>query len=395
MNKEPNGQRTLILGATDFSYSLALEIRANPHSGYRVIGMVAERDGSPEQSHYPVLGTMAELRDIIARTEPDRIIVTISERSGFAKELVEARFFRNIDVDDGVQVFERLTGKLAIDSQTQAGMLFSDDFNPSRFSLLASRAISLLFATIGIVVLAPLLLLIAIAIKLDSPGPVLFVQTRIGLSCKSFRLYKFRTMHPQLEKTSEWAADNGHRVTRVGRWLRKFRLDELPQFVNIIANDMNLVGPRPHPSSNYELFALVARNTPECGEQIPFYSMRSMVLPGITGWAQVRYQYANSLIEEIEKLRFDLYYVKHYSLWLDLRIVFETMKVVLLGQEGPKAELVSETSRIGSGPFRPLPVQQSTAGKSAVTLVGGMQDRRVIGVVSDKKPGLRRTLQVP
>jgi lipopolysaccharide/colanic/teichoic acid biosynthesis glycosyltransferase len=139
-------------------------------------------------------------------------------------------------------------------------------------------------------------------------------------------------MHTATGSTSEWAKDNGERITRVGRWLRKFRLDELPQFVNILRGDMNLVGPRPHPASNFELLVLVSRNAPACGEAIPYYTVRSMVRPGITGWAQVRYRYANDLEEEIEKLRYDLYYIKHLSVWLDLRILFDTVKIVLLGR---------------------------------------------------------------
>jgi len=148
---------------------------------------------------------------------------------------------------------------------------------------------------------------------------------------RRFKLIKFRTMHPVSQKTSEWAKDNSDRITRVGRWLRKFRLDELPQFVNILRCDMNLVGPRPHPASNFELLVLVSRNAPEHGEVIPYYSLRSLVRPGVTGWAQVRYGYANDLEEEIEKMRYDLYYIKHQSLWLDLRILFDTVKIVLAG----------------------------------------------------------------
>jgi len=138
-------------------------------------------------------------------------------------------------------------------------------------------------------------------------------------------------MHPANERTSEWVRENRHRITLVGRWLPTFHLDELPQFVNIARGDMNLVGPRPHPVSNYELLALVARNTPESGEDIPYYSLRLMVRPGLTGWAQIRYGYANNVDEETEKLRYDLYYVKHMSLRFDLRILFDTVKIVFLG----------------------------------------------------------------
>jgi len=139
-------------------------------------------------------------------------------------------------------------------------------------------------------------------------------------------------MRDQEGAPSEWAGDNAHRITRLGRWLRALRLDELPQFVNVLRGDMDVVGPRPHPGSNFSLFVTVLRNLPECGEEIPYYSLRSMVRPGITGWAQVRYRYANNLEEEIEKMRYDLYYIKHLSLWLDLRILFDTVKIVLFGR---------------------------------------------------------------
>jgi lipopolysaccharide/colanic/teichoic acid biosynthesis glycosyltransferase len=150
---------------------------------------------------------------------------------------------------------------------------------------------------------------------------VFFVQERVGLRGKRFRLIKFRTMYPANGKTSEWVRDNHDRITRVGKWLRRFRLDELPQFVNILRGDMGLVGPRPHPVSNFELFLA----------KIPYYSLRTAVRPGLTGWAQVRYGYANNLEEETEKMQYDLYYIKHMSLWLDLRVVLETAKIVLMG----------------------------------------------------------------
>jgi lipopolysaccharide/colanic/teichoic acid biosynthesis glycosyltransferase len=140
---------------------------------------------------------------------------------------------------------------------------------------------------------------------------------------KPFRLIKFRTMRPVTGETSKWVRDNHTRITRVGKWLRKFRLDELPQVVNMLQGDMNLVGPRPHPVSNFELFI----------DKIPYYALRAVVRPGVTGWAQVRYGYANDLQEETEKMRYDLFYIKHLSLWLDLRILFDTLKIVLFGRE--------------------------------------------------------------
>jgi lipopolysaccharide/colanic/teichoic acid biosynthesis glycosyltransferase len=186
-------------------------------------------------------------------------------------------------------------------------------------------------AAAGLVLLAPLLLFIAAAVKIDSSGPVFFQQTRVGAHGRPFRLWKFRTMRAG-SRRSEWERDNRDHVTRVGKWLRALRLDELPQFVNVLRGEMNLVGPRPHPLSNFELFTLVARNMNErTGLPVSYYALRTMVRPGMTGWAQVRYRYANDLDEEIEKLRYDLYYVKHVSFRLDLRILLQTIRVVLLG----------------------------------------------------------------
>ncbi len=180
---------------------------------------------------------------------------------------------------------------------------------------------SLVAAIVALVILAPLLAVIAVAIKIDSPGPVLFIQDRAGLAGRRMRLLKFRTMRPSDGPTSEWERDNGARITRVGRWLRRYRLDELPQLINVLRGELNLVGPRPHPISNVALFS----------KEIPYYALRSVVRPGLTGWAQVRQGYANGLQEETEKMRYDLYYIKHMSAWLDLRILFATIRVVLAG----------------------------------------------------------------
>lgn len=347
MKQYSRDRSTLLLGTSQLSRALERIICAHPRCGIDLVGAVAERGVNlPGESKLPLLGYMDALNEIIDKTRPARIIVALSDQQGRSptRELVEARFYRNIKVDDGAAVYEQISGKVAIDTQTQSVLLYSRDFQPSPSALMLARVSSFLVAAIGILVFAPLLLLIAIAIKLDSSGPVLFVQERIGLGGKPFRLFKFRTMRPDNQRTSEWAGENQHRITRVGRWLRKYRLDELPQFINILNSDMNLVGPRPHPASNYELFVLVSRNTPVCGDPIPYYSLRSTVRPGITGWAQVRYQYANNLDEEIEKLRFDLYYVKHYSLGLDLKILFETVKVVCRGQEAEHPMKVSSAT---------------------------------------------------
>lgn len=337
-------RRALILGTSPLAHNLVEAIEAHPECRYVIVGMVDDAM-SPQKpsSQFPLWSPLERLVKVVAETHPDRIIIAMAERRGrlLVQQLLEARV-SGIIVEDGVEVYERVTGKLAIESLTPSNLIFSEDFRKSRLKLVFGRGISLVASMIGLVVLVPLFVLITLAIKLDSPGPVFFVQDRVGMGGRRFKLIKFRTMHPTHRNTSEWAKDNGDRITRVGKWLRKFRFDELPQFVNILLGDMNLVGPRPHPASNFELLVLVSRNTPQCGEPIPYYTLRSMIQPGITGWAQVRYRYANDLEEEIEKLRYDLYYIKHLSVWLDLRILFETVKIVLMGH-GTGADVADRT----------------------------------------------------
>jgi lipopolysaccharide/colanic/teichoic acid biosynthesis glycosyltransferase len=230
-----------------------------------------------------------------------------------------------------VDVYERLTGKLAIEWLTPTPLIFSPGFRRAPVTMALGRGSSLVASVIGLVLSAPILGLLALLVKLDSPGPAFFIQERVGQGGKVFKLIKFRTMRAAGGPRSEWARDNRDRITRVGAWLRKFRMDELPQLINVLRGDMNLVGPRPHPVSNYSLFVTVLRNCPERCEQIPYYSLRLAVRPGLTGWAQVRYRYANDLEEEVEKTCYDLYYIKHLSLWLDLRILLDTVKTVLAG----------------------------------------------------------------
>jgi exopolysaccharide biosynthesis polyprenyl glycosylphosphotransferase len=316
-------RRVLILGASPLSLKLIAEIDAHPHVGYRIIGVADDAGPTTEPFPYPVRGPLEHLDKIIEELHPDRIIVALSERRGRlpVQQLLEARR-RGILAEDGLQVYERLTGKVAIEALTPSQLIFSADFRKSRFDLLVSRVVSLGVALVALIVLAPVLALVALAVKLDSRGSTFFVQDRVGLHGRSFKLIKFRTMHPSNGHTSEWARDNSYRITRVGRWLRHFRLDELPQLLNVLRGDLNLVGPRPHPVSNFAHFM----------EHIPYYALRSVARPGVTGWAQIRYGYANDLAEETEKMRYDLYYIKHLSPWLDLRILFDTAKIVLLAQ---------------------------------------------------------------
>jgi lipopolysaccharide/colanic/teichoic acid biosynthesis glycosyltransferase len=259
------------------------------------------------------------------------------------RDLLEARV-RGCIVEDGVNVYERLTGKLAIETLTPSTLIFSGDFRKSRLDLAAGRCISLLVSVAGLVLLSPLLALVALAIKIDSRGPVFFIQDRVGMAAHRFRLIKFRTMQVADGPTSEWVRDNATRITRVGKWLRRYRLDELPQFFNVMRGDMNLVGPRPHPVSNFELFSA----------HIPYYWLRAKVRPGITGWAQVRYQYANNLDEETEKMRYDLYYIKHLSIAFDLRILFDTVKTIFFGLESVAADGRPVSANSGTVTTQPL-----------------------------------------
>lgn len=338
----PFARRVLILGNEALARRISDEIAARPGSRHAAVGLVAETADAPgAPAGSPVLGTLEDLDRIIRETRPDRIIVALEERRGRlpVRRLLEARV-RGIVVEDGVEAYERLAGKIAIESQSPGALAFSPGFHASRLDRGLARAISFLAAVACLILFAPLLALCALIIKLDSRGPILFVHERAGLGGRRFRLLKFRTMNPAPGPRSEWAGDNGDRITRVGRWLRKYRLDELPQFVNILRGDMDLVGPRPHPASNVDLFAA----------SVPYYWVRSLVRPGATGWAQIRYGYANGLEEETEKMRYDLYYIKHRSLALDLRILIDTIRIVLLGRGAGAARSSRSASPDRAGP---------------------------------------------
>jgi exopolysaccharide biosynthesis polyprenyl glycosylphosphotransferase len=322
MRSRSRTDRLLLMGAGPLASQLIREIQGRPDAG-TVVGVV--QDGglaTTVPGDVPVFGSADDMAKVIQSIRPNRIIVTLSERRGRlpVNELLEAQA-DGVRVQDGVEVYENLAGKVALESLRPSNLLFSSDFRKSPLQLAVGRAISVAVALTGLVATAPLMALFALAVKLESPGPVFFRQQRVGLRGRAFTLIKFRTMRVG-SAASEWVGDNESRITTVGRILRKFRLDELPQFLNILKGDMNLVGPRPHPVSNFQLFV----------ERIPYYGLRATVRPGVTGWAQIRYGYANNLEEETEKMRYDLYYIKRLSLWFDLRILFDTVKVMLLGK---------------------------------------------------------------
>jgi exopolysaccharide biosynthesis polyprenyl glycosylphosphotransferase len=330
VRKKPFLERVLILGTTPLASALIDEITRQPHLGYTIVGIT---DTLPIPPGFPMAhlscSPLEHLGKMLEELQPHRAIVALAERRARlpVRELLEARV-RGCIVEDGVNAYERLTGKLAIETITPSNLIFSADFKKSPLDLAAGRAISLAVAIVGMVVLSPVLGILALLVKLTSPGPVFFVQERVGVAAKRFKLIKLRSMYLTDAPTSEWECDNLKRITPIGRWLRKFRLDEIPQFFNVIRGDMNLVGPRPHPVSNYDRFLA----------KIPYYSLRAEVRPGITGWAQVRYGYANNDHEEYEKMRYDLYYIKHLSVSFDLRILFDTLKTLLFGSQSVNAD---------------------------------------------------------
>jgi exopolysaccharide biosynthesis polyprenyl glycosylphosphotransferase len=319
-------ERVLFVGSGALTATLIGEVEAQPSRRWRVLGVVDDVDVDGTLSaKYALHGPLARLDKVVEELKPDRIVVALRERRGrlAVAQLLEPRV-RGVRIEDGFAAYEQLTGKLAIESLTPSTLVFSSDFRQSRLDLALGRILSVVVSVIALVVTWPLLLSIALAIKLESRGPVFFLHERVGLYGRRFWLVKFRTMRPIDSVTSEWARDNDDRITRLGRVLRRYRLDELPQFLNILRGELNLVGPRPHPVTNVALF----------NERIPYYSVRSLVRPGVTGWAQVQFGYANSLEEETEKMRYDLYYIKHMRIGLDLWILFHTMKIVLFGRGG-------------------------------------------------------------
>lgn len=269
-----------------------------------------------------ILENIGGIYETVMREKVDKIVVSLSERRGvFPFQEVMACKLAGVEVMDAPSFYEHVTGKLFLEGINPSWIIFSDGFNVSRIRKVFKRALDLLCATVGIIMTLPFLPLVALAIKLDSSGPVFYRQERVGEKEKNFFLYKLRTMRTDAESGTGavWAQKNDTRVTRLGAFLRKCRIDELPQFYNILCGEMSMVGPRP------ERPEFVSK----LKEKIHYYSERHFVKPGVTGWAQVRYPYGASVEDAMEKLRFDLYYIKNISLILDIMIILETIQVVL------------------------------------------------------------------
>ena len=317
-------QRILVVGTGVTARTVVRQILDQREFAYTVVGFIDDDAGRiGERIVNPaIIGTPADIPGMIARHEIDRIIVGLADRRGKlpVEELLHAKM-AGVRVEDATTTYERMTGKILIDDLRPSWLIFSDGFRVSRAARWTKRGIDLILSFTMAVVSFPLMVLTAIAIWLESGGPVLYCQERVGENGRTFTLCKFRSMHTDAEKggTPIWATDGDDRITRVGRIIRTTRLDELPQLWNVIRGDMSFVGPRP------ERPFFVA----ELAKDIPFYQQRHAVTPGLTGWAQVKYRYGSSREDAMEKLRYDLYYIKHLSVFFDLTIVFDTVKVVL------------------------------------------------------------------
>jgi sugar transferase (PEP-CTERM system associated) len=318
-------ERVLIVGSGSTARLLARQIQHRHDFGYRVIGFVHEQPGAPGVLSTSVVGTPEDLPRIVQSGEVDRIVVALTDRRGRLPiaELLHAKLL-GVQVEDATTMYERLTGKILIDDLKPSWLIFGNGFVISRRTRFVKRSFDILLASIGVIAASPLMLITALAVYLDSEGPIFYCQERVGENGRPFTLFKFRSMRTDAEQdgTPVWAADNDDRVTRVGRFIRMSRLDELPQLWNVLRGDMSFVGPRPE----RPFFVR------QLEEEIPYYSQRHAVRPGVTGWAQIKYQYGSSVEDAMEKLRYDLYYVKHLSIALDLSIVFDTVKVILFGK---------------------------------------------------------------
>ena len=322
-------ERLLLIGTGPGAIELARELHELRHTlGVQIVGFV---DPDPMQVGMPVLnpsviGTIADVPAIVHAQRVDRVVVSLADARGKlpVDQLLDMKLNDGVSFDHLASVYEEYTGKIAVENLRPSWFIFSDGFRKSPALITAKRVIDLGVGAVGVVLATPLMLMVALLVKLTSRGPVLYHQTRVGQHSRVFTVYKFRSMVDDAEAGTGavWSQPNDRRITPLGSFLRRTRLDELPQLWNVLRGDMSLVGPRP------ERPEFVRSLT----DQIPFYGQRHVVRPGLTGWAQVRYTYGASVEDAMEKLQYDLYYIKNMSLALDLFILFSTVKTVLQRQ---------------------------------------------------------------
>ncbi len=326
MGRAKAGARVLIFGAGPAAQSVGATLKTvDPHA--RIVGYLP----GPNEKHSEIpdserLSGYSSLTDTARKLDVDEIVVALTERRSGSmpmRELLDCKL-AGVRVFDVTTYFERMLGQIRIDYVNAGWLIFGDGFNQGFYRTLVKRIFDVVCSTILIVLAAPVMLVTALAIKLESKGPVFYRQERVGSNSRTFHVAKFRSMRTDAEKDGKpvWAMAQDSRVTRVGNFIRRVRIDELPQLFNVLKGEMSLVGPRPERPYFVE----------QLTQEIPYYAVRHSIKPGVTGWAQVKYSYGSTIEDSQEKLQYDLYYVKNHSLFLDFVILFETVGVVLTGK---------------------------------------------------------------
>ena len=320
-------EKLLIVGTGAAAIGLARELFDRRRElGVEIVGFVAS-DACPVGTtglNPGILGTVDDIPSIVRERGVHRVVVSLADARGKLPidKLLEIKLDHGILFDHLASVYEQYTGKIAIENLRPSWLVFSGGFRKTRQLKATKRLCDLAAAIIGLIILSPVMLIVAALIKITSPGPVLYAQRRVGQHGRLFTIHKFRSMRTDAEAATGavWARPNDDRITKLGRLLRLTRLDELPQLWNVFKGDMSLIGPRPERPEFVETLT----------KAIPFYAERHVIRPGLTGWAQVRYSYGASVEDTMEKLQYDLYYLKNMSIALDVVIVFETLKTVIL-----------------------------------------------------------------
>ena len=320
-------RRVLVLGAGEDAALVEKVLTAPESRALSVVGFIpTAQDGVRAVSPSRVLEFSGRLADLVRREQVDEVIVAVRERRGGVlplRELLDCKML-GAKVLDLSSFYERVQGQVRIESLKASWLIYGEGFRQGLVRSIVKRVFDLVASIVLLVLALPVMIIAAIAILIEDGAPLFYFQERVGQGGRSFRVIKFRSMRRDAEKDGKpkWAQSNDDRVTRVGRFLRKTRIDELPQLINVLKGEMSMVGPRP------ERPYFVDKLT----EEIPFYAVRHCVKPGVTGWAQVRYQYGASVDDALQKLQYDLYYVKNHTLFLDSLVLCETVRVVLTGQ---------------------------------------------------------------
>lgn len=324
------GEKILVVGTGKSAIDTAEAVWERRDAGYRIVGFVTENGATPHTKigESEIVGTVDELDSLIKTEKVDRIVIAVRERRGtFPTEtLLKMSLAGDVNIEECTSFFERVTGKVHIDMLRPSWLIFAGRRRDTRLKIVIREVAHRGLALAGLIVSFPIAVFTAIVIKLESKGPIFYRQERVGKNGRIFKVIKFRSMRTDAEKDGKpvWATADDNRVTRIGGIIRKIRVDEIPQFWNIIKGEMSFVGPRPERPHFVEQLA----------EEIPFYEHRHLTAPGLTGWAQIKYPYGASVEDARQKLQYDLYYIKNQSLALDLVIIFETVKTVLFSRGG-------------------------------------------------------------